>query len=422
MASFGLTFKEVFWKEFRHCLRDKDVFIYTVIVPALVYPLLMLIFSEVMMFQGEADKVQKLKIALSGPQDENLIRVADYLKESGKYELFDLRSGGAEQALISGQVAAVMSCRKSGAAFDPERKQGLKYASPSKNGIELQVANGFKSIGLTSDLNDDIEAGYRKKLSREFADRGFSADNLKVFDIQLTNIDPQKHNTLSPLLALLAFSLCTMVLGAAYPAIACGAEEFERKTIETSCLLPVPRFAVLLGKLTSVTTFGACAGLLNAGSTLIMASSISEQLKKLVPAVMQDTTIRLDLSQIVAMLLCYFLLAVTVSALLILVSSLCRTVRSAQHWISFPLTLIMVMPALVIIPSVELNGTTALIPALNLCLVIKSLFNGVALNWSTALAVGISIFLIGLSLRAAMIFLFDGLEPAGIFIRRKKVV
>lgn len=208
-----------------------------------------------------------------------------------------------------------------------------------------------------------------------------------------------------------------MTLGAAYPSIACAAEEFERKTIETSSLLPVPRNAVMLGKLASVTTFGASAGLLNALSTFVMAASISTQLKKLLPVTFEENIIKLDFFQVFGMLGCYLLLSVSVASCLILVSSLCHSVRSAQHWISFPLTVIMVMPALLIMPSIELNWRLALVPALNLSLLIKSIFNGVKLDGSAGLTIIVSLVLIMLALRGARSFLFEGADPGQILAR-----
>jgi sodium transport system permease protein len=406
-AKFWLTFKEVFKKEFRHCLRDKDVFIYTFIVPALIYPLLMLCFSEVLMFQQEADKTQKVKFAVAGPLDGGLKAIVTALERSNKYELAALnppKSAGrasVDDALALGNVAAVIS-------------RGMKNGKPVVN---LKISRGFKTLALPGEINECLRAGYYQALKSDFQERGIAPSNLQVLNITMVNIDPQLRNTLSPILALLAFSLCTMTLGAAYPSIACAAEEFERKTIETSSLLPVPRNAMMLGKLASVTTFGASAGLLNALSTFFVAASISVQLKKLLPVAFEENAIKLDFFQVLAMLGCYLLLSVSVASCLILVSSLCHTVRSAQHWISFPLTIIMVMPALLIMPSVELNWQLALVPALNLSLLIKSIFNGVKLDGSAELAIFVSLVLIVLSLKMARSFLFEGTDPGQLLAR-----
>ena len=74
----------------------------------------------------------------------------------------------------------------------------------------------------------------------------------------------------------------------------------------------------------------------------------------------------------------------------------------------------MVMPALLIMPNLELNWQLAWVPALNLSLLIKSIFNGVRLDGSAVLAIIYSLVLVLIFLRLAQSCLFDGIDPAAV--------
>jgi ABC-type Na+ efflux pump permease subunit len=187
------------------------------------------------------------------------------------------------------------------------------------------------------------------------------------------------------------------VIGAFFPAVDMTCGERERKTAETTMLLPIPRNAVHLGKILAVCVAAILATSLNLSALALSA----EHLLRMLPS--RGATVRVDLPvraffQAAPLLL---LFAFFVSSILTGVAALARTFKEGQALLG-PVQILFVIPAMAgTLPGVELTPALAGIPVVNVVLCFKSLLRGesIAVPYAITAAslVGLSVAAIALS-------------------------
>lgn len=381
-------------------------------MPALLYPALLVGSAELVMFKADADKDKSITYSISGPTDKGLEQIDAILQRRKHFK--KIESAQPEKDLADGKVDAIIT-RKA-------------------NYVELRVNQLLKVATLATTINDSLKTAYMQEITEAFANKGLAKENSQGFTIVSQNITASgntqkvagsagksrlnKLENISATLCLIIFSLLMLGLGAAYPAIAVTAEEFERNTIETSCLLPVSRTMIMLGKLAAVSTFAAVSGLVNFVSMYSVAALILSQ-AKLFPRFTSDHLVfNLNTAQAIGLVACYLLLAVLISALMIFATSFCRTVRSAQQWTTFPLLIILLLPPCALFPNLELNSRMMWVPILNCTLMLKAIFSGVPFNYTFIVVTFVSLFLTFSALALARLFLFEQVDP-GSYLGRK---
>lgn len=161
-------------------------------------------------------------------------------------------------------------------------------------------------------------------------------------------------------------------LGAMYPAIDLAAGEKERGTLETLLLVPIPRWQVVLGKFFVVFVAGVVSALLTLVGLGGWLAWRSDELGGALGTVLSAIG-AVDLLLIGAMLVPT---AAIFASLLLGISIYAKSFKEAQSYIA-PLNMLVILPAfLAMLPGVELDWTTALIPITNISLAIKELIKG----------------------------------------------
>jgi len=196
-----------------------------------------------------------------------------------------------------------------------------------------------------------------------------SLEPLRVEAIDLGDAADQGALVLAAILPLILATWC--FLGAFFPAIDLSAGERERRTLETTRLLPVPRRWVLEGKVLAVASLAVLATLANLVAIALSAEGLLRQLD---PdgrfLVAFPTAALLAAAPMVA------LFALFCGAVLTAFAGLARNFREAQASLG-PLQLLFVLPAMAaILPGVELSPGLALVPVLGVTLAVKSLILG----------------------------------------------
>lgn len=172
-------------------------------------------------------------------------------------------------------------------------------------------------------------------------------------------------------IAYLLVPLCFM--GCSYPAIDIGAGEKERGTLETLLICPISRSSLVLGKFLTVLTTGLATAFITVISFGGWGYLIGSLAGVDVVAKAMSALGFADLMLILAMLIP--LTMIFASALLSL-SIYARSFKEAQNYIG-PMSILVFVPlALALLPGVELNWKTALIPMTNISLCIKELVKG----------------------------------------------
>ncbi|MFP4065813.1 MAG: ABC transporter permease, partial [Bacteroidales bacterium] len=160
--------------------------------------------------------------------------------------------------------------------------------------------------------------------------------------------------------------------GAMYPAIDLFTGEKERHTLETLLTAPVSRLHILIGKLSVVTLTGIASALL-----AILGLFLGFQLTAGLPEVIMGVVMGILSIQFVLMLLLMLVpLTIFFSGVMAPVTIYAKTFKEAQSMLT-PMTFLVIIPAAIaMVPGIEYNAATALIPVVNITLATKEIIAG----------------------------------------------
>jgi ABC-type Na+ efflux pump permease subunit len=164
-----------------------------------------------------------------------------------------------------------------------------------------------------------------------------------------------------------------VAMGTFYPAVDAVAGERERSTWETLALLPTSRANVVVAKYLYVSTLSACAGFLNLAAVLVSMGSV---LAPILRGRTADFSFALPLTALPIILAGVVLLALFVSAGMMIPAAFARSFKEGQA-LTTPVLLAVFVPAQVFnVPSFELDFSTALIPVANVVLLLRDAVSG----------------------------------------------
>ena len=169
-----------------------------------------------------------------------------------------------------------------------------------------------------------------------------------------------------------------------------GAGEKERGTLETLLICPISRVSIVLGKFFTVLTTGLVGALITVGSFGIWGAVIGSFAGM---AVVQEAMSAIAITELVLIFSLLLPISAVFAALLLAISIYARTFKEAQNYIS-PLSIMIFLPLVAaMMPGVELNTKTALVPIMNVALAIKELIKGTADYMMLALIFGSTLLL-----------------------------
>jgi sodium transport system permease protein len=247
----------------------------------------------------------------------------------------------------------------------------------SENELLFVVNHDLHGMGVVGEANQVVQDSYAQSMKEEYLRLGYSKANTRPFKVTSENISPNQKGVFSFILGFFIFSILYLSLGAAYPAISVSAEESEFGTLDTIRILPVCLWAMMTGKWLCVTLIALLSGVLNLGSMLCVALYLSHQAGKSFNHIsFEKEFLAISPSAAFWIVIAFFGLALVISAIMIFVASLCRSVRSAQQWVSLPLSCFIFVPVLALYPKTTLTWGMVRYPILNLVLMVKSCITG----------------------------------------------
>jgi sodium transport system permease protein len=182
-----------------------------------------------------------------------------------------------------------------------------------------------------------------------------------------------------------------------FPAVDLTCGVGERKTAETTMLLPIPRSAVHLGKILAV----CAAALIATGLNLVAVALSVEHILRMLPAA-SKIEVQLPVGAMLQAAPLLLLFGFFVSSVLTGISSLARTFKEGQALLG-PVQILFVLPGLVgSMPGVELTPFLASVPVVNVVLCFRNILRGEmgALEYAVAAVslAALSVAAIGMSL------------------------
>lgn len=339
-------------KEIKHCYRDPHVLIYGVMMPLLFYPLLAIgLFEYFLLQQGRIERGQTV-IAVRDWGEPKIQLITSALQEDKSIKLVESKE--PERDLKEGAVDAILFARGKGAAvkLHPGREES---------------AHARK---LIAHLREEKRLSFLKRVLQE---KGEDVAYMNIFQIEsASTAAPRLIHQL--FVMLFCMTLLTTGLGCFYPSIAVLTEEREKKTLETTLILPVRRSLLAVGKLIAVVMVAMSAGLINATSMGLVISLLILQM-----SIASGKKVPIDLSELCSpdtlmiTVPLVFLGAVLISCIFVVVSSLTKTFKEAQNALTVPLIMVTLIPMAAVIPGLELNWKTVFIPLMNLTLLERAI-------------------------------------------------
>ncbi len=353
----------IFLHELKGTIRDRRTLIAMIIIPLFVFPLLLTLLTKLNVSHELNAFSKRLKIAyISNENGQDLIKM---LKKQTDIELIQNKNVNiAKQSLINNKYDFLIVISNT---FD-------KMFSKNKTGNIDLFYKGSRETDITKirmeKIFDNLKSNF---LSTRLKKKNLKVEFAKPFEISKTDISSAKEKFgeyVGGFIPYLFILFC--FTGAMYPAIELGAGEKERYTIETLLSSPASRMEIIIGKFLVVTLSGltsAVLGMVGLFFSIKHIANIPQDLLISSLRIIEFKSAFLIISLIIP--LCLFFAAVLLS-----ISIFANSFKEAQSLIN-PLNFIVIIPAAIgLMPGIELNYITALVPILNISLATKEIVSG----------------------------------------------
>ena len=357
-------------KEILDLLRDKKTVIVMILVPILLYPAMMLLSLLVM--KGLATDSVERTYTVGIVESEVSMDIYDILTDEkddleyhfNKVDYFSFDA--AKSALMSKKIDLIIESNPVSDAsgiYSEDELFGLTFYHMASN---TQSNNAYQNA-------KEVFNAYSSKIRKEAFDKVYtdSESVLNPIPMKTESISSKEENAGSLIGMILPFILIISILtGAIYPAIDATAGERERGTLETIMTLPVRKSEIMISKFLSVSTIAVFSALLNLlsmfGMMLIMVKIVDLQGLGLT-----DFQYSQFVPAFISLLLCLPIFSMFASAVSLCICIFAKSFKEANN-ITSPILIVFMFAAMAsILPTIELNFKTALIPVTNIALLIK---------------------------------------------------
>ena len=356
----------VYRKEVTEMLRDRRTLISMVALPLLLFPVMVLgIGSLATSLMGNAKKEVPVVMVAGGEDSPRLMAT---LHDSDEFR-FEPAQPDFQTQVSEKKIRAAVVVPP---GFDAAEQSGAPQT------ITIDYYEGDVNSSLAADkLEKYFDKLRDDTVKQRLEARQVSVAVLEPFKVEQKNVAPPEKvagATLGGIIPYLVIIMC--FTGAMYPAMDLTAGEKERGTLETLLRSPVSRTDLVLGKYLTVLTASLTSAVLAVTSMGISFYYGQNVFNSGLEAGEAPMHLQIGLRAAMAVLLMGLPLSMFFSALLLAVSLFAKSFREADSY-KTPLTFAIVIPAVVsMLPGIDLNARTAMIPVLGTSLVGKELVSG----------------------------------------------
>jgi sodium transport system permease protein len=346
-------------KELRETLRDRRTVSAALIFPIILYPLMMVGFAQASSMLAKDIRKREVRVSVAGAE------------AAPGFEARLREVPGVVVTIVDRATADVVANETADAAvaFAP----GVTADGPAAAEIFFNGANE-----MSREARDRIQkvlGDYREELvEARLKGRGVDPSILEPFAVKQSDGASAAARGGFFLGRVAALLLVTMSLfGAFYPALDLAAGEKERGTIETLLVSPASRGEIVAGKYLAIVTIAVVTALMNLGSLSLTFSRLAASLSA---DASTEFAFSVTARQAGIILLALLPFSALTSALALAVSTLARSYKEGQNYLT-PLVVAVIVPAnLAILPGVRLGVATALVPVLNVTLLVREALLG----------------------------------------------
>ena len=368
--------RTIFKKEIIDIIRDKKTLFMGIVLPLILYPLLMIIMTQIMTISMNSIENDDINIAFEKYPSKELITLIKNYDSDGAINI--VKSKNYKKDLEKGNIDEYVDIK------EKNKIENYKiYINSSKE----------NSSTVNSKLEDIFNTYKEKKVKDKIEQLQLNVEET-LEPVVYSTIDLAKTEEVAGLLLgqiLPLILIMGVLLGAIYPAIDSMAGEKERGTLETLFTLPISNLELVMGKYMAVSLCAIVTAILNVVSILmtliyiLSTGNISGQLLS------NNFNISALSGPLFITLICICLFAMVVSAVSMCVCSLAKSFKDAQNYITPVMFLVLIPSYASMIPNLNLDRTTSIIPVVNISLLIKSVLSNNA-NLSLIALVFISNF------------------------------
>ncbi len=362
-----LIIKTLLKKELTDIFRDTKTIIIMIIVPTVLYPLIFmgsLLLTSSMMKEST---VKTYKVAISA-ESEDYDTVAGLLDDALKkheyhFEKSKLEEGEDYEKLLRDSVYDGIVEIKSSDKDYPDFNVYTLTSSNKSSTCKGMLKQVFK------DYSDEI---VKNRIKSEVSDY----DELikEPFAVDMKDFSSKEETTGMLIGYIMPFMMIISVLmGAFTVAIDVSVGEKERGTLETLITLPISNLEMMVSKFLAVSIFALFSVAINLLSFAAMGIYVLNSVK-LSSNILGGFKFTQFIPSIILMIFLIVLFAFFVSALCLCVDFTAQSVKEANNYTTPLMLILMTGAGMSVLPGVKLNFLYALVPILNVSLLIKDLF------------------------------------------------
>ena len=384
-------------KELLDVFRDRKAVMMLILVPLILYPLIFFaafaVFSviESSMVNGE------YKVLVEVDDDGALVyQIEKYNVDKAKEAKKNLEKNNEKNNGGTSAGTRILVKKYSDFEVSSEKSHQENIHSLLQNeDIDLYVSSEVKNgklVYTTTYLSSVTNSNYSESVMREILNK-LSEESMKEqikdagldpeeithpFEIKRQNVASKEQSAGSILGSILPFMLIiSLLMGTMYPAIDATAGEKERGTLETLLTLPVKNHEIIVAKFVTVAIMGIISAILNMLSITAMIIYIvklfQSQMAEGLGLSFDNIRVSTFVPALLVTVLAVLAFSLFISAVTMCITAFAKSYKEANNYIT-PLTLIVMLTAYIgFIPNISLDGNMALVPVVNICLLIKEL-------------------------------------------------
>jgi len=358
------------WTLYRHelrcALRERSILVMSIVLPVVLYPTLLWATFAGMSFVGGQAERQTSRIAVEAlPETHQAL--FDSLEAGGNVALSPL-AGPADEAygeIARGRLDALVR-------FEPEGEGNAGLENNFRAVIAFNAARD-RSRGARGRVEAAVETYRQAWIDEERKALGVQDSVWADFGVARNDLSTPDEGTRFLLGLLVPFLTLIMVaLAAFYPAIDATAGERERSTWETLMTVAAPRGNIATAKYLYVATLAAMGGILNLAALTLSLQWIVGPLG----GAEELARGGIPLSAFPVIAAGTALVALFVAAGMLVFAIFARNFKEGQSMIT-PFYMLIILPVVFIqSPDVELTNRLALVPVVNVALLIRETIMG----------------------------------------------
>jgi sodium transport system permease protein len=355
-------------KEFLHCCRGRNVLLFFIFPPA---------FLALTLLGGAA-----VPALLEGANEHHQFKIVLARDDKSKFAmaLRAILSKDKRMLLVESlDCARDISTGKADAAARTDKSH--------ESGEVLYNSCYFHSVAANTKLHELLDQQRLEQIHTALKARGLPENAVKLFEIKkhFSNqlmLGPSKNPNASHLVpdllwASLIIGIAFAGAGTLYPAVSMLAEEREKRTLETTMLLPVSRHQLIAGKLLATSSIPALLTVLNSAYFVILGLIVCSQFKLIaIGESLQVLKTVLSPATTLVIVAVILISSIFCAAVFVLFTAFSQSLNEAENLAVLPFMICELVPITGALPTLNLDSTTALIPLVNSTLCLKAAIVG----------------------------------------------